>query len=167
MLTEFKLTPEKGNPAKLRRSYTIADMALALDAADGEYEPQVSNKEYKLESQPDGAIDEFEGLFDDDPTPKKKQKMTKVLVWEAINASCKEHEPPKVENKVWLITTSRWKDLIMFVYVCDDLAVWVSFIVQNQQWNSFSITWHFSIIISVLWRRARQHMVQLQTGLLR
>ena len=115
MLTEFKLTPEKGNPAKLRRSYAIADMAPALDAADGEYEPQVLNKEYKPESQPDEAINEFEGLFNDDPTPKKKQKMTKVPVREAINASRKEHKPPKVENKVWLITTSRWNDLIMFV----------------------------------------------------
>jgi hypothetical protein len=44
-----------------------------------------------------------EGIFDDDPTPKKRQKTARVPVREEINANRKEHEPVesrKAEDKV-------------------------------------------------------------------
>jgi hypothetical protein len=63
-----------------------------------------SNDEYKPQNWPEsqGHADD-EDLYNDDPTPKKKQKKIKVPVRETINASRKEHasEPlaRKAENR--------------------------------------------------------------------
>lgn len=99
-MSEIELTP-KNKRTKLRRSYAIADIAVSASDAGNEYEPQVPNDEYEP-SQPESqvhATDELED-FDNDPTPKKKQKTVKVPVREAINANRKEQELPKAEKKV-------------------------------------------------------------------
>jgi hypothetical protein len=100
-LTDIDPTPKKNERAKLRRSYAIPDIsAPASDAAESEYEPQVSNDEYEPQVQPesqDHAADE--DFYDDEPTLKKKQKMFKVPVRQAINANRKEPESRKAENK--------------------------------------------------------------------
>ena len=98
---DLNVTPKKHKHTILRRSYAIADIAaLVSDAAESEHEPQVSNDEYKPQSQPQGyATDEGLDLDDLEPTPKK-QKMVKVPIRETINANCKEQELHKAENKM-------------------------------------------------------------------
>jgi hypothetical protein len=106
VLTDLDRTPPKKNKCSiLRRSYAIPDIsAVVPSAAESEHEPQVSNDEYIPQNRPEsqGDVDD-EDLYDDDPTPKKKQKKIKVPVRETINASRKEHasEPlaRKAENK--------------------------------------------------------------------
>jgi hypothetical protein len=100
-LTDLDLTP-KNKHTKLRRSYAIADITALVsdsDAAESEHEP-VTHDEYEPLHQPEPESVADEILSDDEPTPKKKQKIIKVPVREAINANRKEHEPSKAENKV-------------------------------------------------------------------
>jgi hypothetical protein len=106
VLTDLDRTPPKKNKrSTLRRSYAIPDIsAVASGAAESQHEPQVSNDEYNPQDRPEsqGHADD-EDFYDDDPTPKKRQKKIKVPVRETINASRKEHasEPlaHKAENK--------------------------------------------------------------------
>jgi hypothetical protein len=99
-LSELDPTPKK-KCTKLRRSYAIADIAVYSDAAESEHETHKSNDEYEPASG--HATDEDrETLSDSDnePTPNKRQKATKVPVREVINANCKEHGLCKEKNKV-------------------------------------------------------------------
>lgn len=98
------ISHQRTNEAKLRRSYAIANIAQVSNAVETKHKLHVSNDEYKPERQPEAesqghgsAVDDF---YDDELTPKKKQKTIKVPVREAINANCKEHESHKAENKV-------------------------------------------------------------------
>ena len=161
------LTPKNN---KLKRTYAIADIAAPnSDAAESEHEPQALNDEYEPQSQPEspGHLDAADE--DDEPTPKKKQKMVKVPVREAINANRKEHNPAKAEDRVSHLIVIDYRLLVderhLFRFVMTPCAF--SSIVRNQPWNSSSITRLFSIIISVLQRQARRSTAQLRTGLLR
>ena len=75
---------------------------MASDAAEIEHGRQTLNDEYEQQVQPEsqGHAAGEEYLSEDEPTPKKRQKTTKVPVREAINANRKEHEPRKAESKV-------------------------------------------------------------------
>lgn len=103
-LTELDLSPKKnekkGRSTKLRRTYAVADMEPALEAAESAdgFEPQASNDEYEAENQ----VHDTDGeIFDDEQTPKQKKKANKVPLREEINFIRKEkHEPHKAEKKV-------------------------------------------------------------------
>ena len=71
-LGNLDITPKK-HKCMILRSYAIADItALVSDAAESEHKPQVSNDEYKPQSQPQGYVtDEGLDLDDLEPTPKK------------------------------------------------------------------------------------------------
>ena len=89
---DLDITPKKHKRMILRRSYAIANIAaLVSDAAESEHKPQVSNDEYKPQSQPQGYVTD-EGLDLDDLEPTPKQKTVKVPIRETINANHKEQE---------------------------------------------------------------------------
>ena len=83
---ESEVTPKKNEHPTMMRMYAIADITASVsDATGNENEMQASNGEY-VPSQPeteDQVCDE--DLYRDDPTPKKKQKKTKVPIREVIN----------------------------------------------------------------------------------
>lgn len=98
----------KKKSSKLRRSYAIADIAVeSQDAAANDehevYDPR-SRPAAPAETHVHAAVndEDFEYISDNEPTPKKRQKTTKVPVRETINSNRKEfeHEPHKAENKV-------------------------------------------------------------------
>ena len=109
-MTDLEFTPpKKDKRSKLRRSYAILDIAAASDAAEGEHELQVTNGRFE-QPENQGHQDAADEVFDFEPTPKKKQKVTKVPVREEINANRKEYQPRKAEDKVSgciVITCSR------------------------------------------------------------
>ena len=108
MLTDIDVTPKKDEhgPPKLRRSYAILDIAAMVSAeSESEHEPHISDGEY----EPQGGYDEPQNqddnnIYDNEPTPKKKQKNMKVPIREVVNANRNEHHSHGKEEKVsWIV----------------------------------------------------------------
>jgi hypothetical protein len=91
------LTPKRGRKG-LKRSYAIANFATPVQTMKDKHEGQaLDNDEYEPVTEPE----RYSGAeHDDDPTPKKKQKVVKVPVREAVNANREEPELHRRQSEV-------------------------------------------------------------------
>jgi hypothetical protein len=86
-LTDLSDNPTPTRQRGLTRSYAIANLDAPVQT-EGKYDrraPKDNDYDPPTELERDTSIE-----ANDDPTPKKKQKIVKVPVREAIKASCKE-----------------------------------------------------------------------------
>lgn len=103
MTLDDNLTP-KNNRSGLKRSYAIADIPVVqtqrgqddVSSEDDGYEPP-SERELGI-TEPDNH--HADNYSDDDPTPKKKQKVERVPVRKAVGASREEPEFCRERSKV-------------------------------------------------------------------
>ena len=96
-LTDLSDNPTPMRQRGLRRSYAIANLDAPVQT-EGKYDgwaPKDDDYDPPTELERDTSIE-----ADDDPTPKKKQKIMKVPVREAIKASRKEPTPHRERDEV-------------------------------------------------------------------
>ena len=90
-------TPVVNKCRGLTRTYAMADVTAPAQAMKGQHLATTFDDDYEPVTEPEGN---HEIESDDDPTPKKKQKVAKAPVREAVNASREEPEAPKGRSEV-------------------------------------------------------------------